>query len=36
MKRSFNAITLIFLILAVRVAWSDEPEVPTLGGPSGV
>ena len=36
MKRSSKIVILIFLILAARVAWSDEPEVPTLGGPSGV
>jgi len=36
MKRSSNTITLIFLILAAPPAWSDEPDDPTLGGPSGV
>jgi len=36
MKRSSKTVTLIFLILAGQLAWSDEPDAPTLGGPSGV
>ena len=36
MKRSSKIVILIFLILAAQLAWSDEPDAPTLGGPSGV